>query len=126
MREKLNNSNFLLYAMKNYSNPLCNGIEEFQEDMLRIKYIKRLLYRFKKTGSLKTVLVLNHVIILQNMFGVEASVRILFFKLPPELHGSLKSFFKYLDYIPPLGIPEIDISKVELDEIVLDSLRRFK
>ena len=94
--------------------------------MLRIKYIKRLLYKFRKTGILKTRLILNHVIILQNMFGVEASVRILFFKVPPELHSSLKSFFYYLNYIPPHNIPEINRDKIALDEIILSELRQFK
>lgn len=126
MREKLNKNNFLLFAMKSYSNPFCTGIAEFQEDVLRIKYIKRLLFKFKKTGILKTRLILNHVIILQNVFGVEASVRILFYKVPPELHDSLKSFFEYLNYIPPNGIPEIDITKIQSDPVVLNSLREFK
>ena len=94
--------------------------------MLRIKYIKRLLYKFRKTGILKTRLILNHVIILQNMFGVEASVRILFFKVPPELHPSLKSFFYYLNYIPPHNIPEINLDKIALDEIILSELRKIK
>ena len=112
--------------MKNYSNPLCTGLEEFQEDMLRIKYIKRLLFRFKKTGNLKTRLVLNHIIILQNMFGVEPTVRILLFKVPPELHSCLKSFFEYLNYIPPLGIPELNLNDIQIDEVVLNNLNRIK
>lgn len=112
--------------MKNYSNPFCTGIEEFQEDMLRIKYIKRLLFRFKKTGSLKTRLILNHVIVFQNMFGVEASIRILFFKIPPELHPSLKSFFDYLKYIPPHGIPEVNIHEIISDPIVMNKLKEIK
>jgi len=112
--------------MKSYSNPLCTGITEFQEDMLRIKYIKRLLFKFKKTGILKTRLILNHIIVFQNMFGVEACVRIMFFKIPKELHEPLKSFFLYLNYIPPRGIPEVDISSILIDQIVLDNLRKFK
>jgi hypothetical protein len=126
VRECLNNNNFLLFAMQNYSNPFCTGIIEFQEDMLRIKYVKRLLFKFKKTGILKTRLILNHVIILQNMFGVEASVRILFFKLSPELHQSLKAFMVYLNYIPPNGIPEVNLNEIQVDEIVLDTLRKIK
>lgn len=112
--------------MKNYSNPLCTGIEEFQEDILRIKYIKRLLYRFKKTGHLKSRLILNHLIIMQNVFGVEATVRILFFKIPPELHSCLKSFMEYLQYVPPMGIPEIDLKGIEVNDFILDTLRRYK
>lgn len=126
MKEKLNNNNFLIYAMKSYSNPLCTGIQEFQEDVIRIKYIKRLLYKFNKTGILKTRLILNHIIIMQNVFGVEATVRLLIFKIPKELHSSLKSFFVYLNYIPPLGIPELDFRDIKVDQIVLDSLGKFK
>lgn len=126
MREPLNKNNFIIFAMKNYSNPLCTGIDEFQEDILRIKYIKRLLYRFKKTGSIKTRLILNHVIVMQNMFGAEATVRILFYKVPAELHECLKSFFEYLDYIPPNGIPDLDIQSIKTDQIVLNHLKRFR
>jgi len=126
VKEKLNKNNFLIFAMKSYNNPFCSGIVEFQEDILRIKYIKRLLFKFKKTGTLKTQLILNHVIIMQNLFGVEASVRILFYKIPPELHDCLKSFFEYLNYIPPNGIPELDISVINSNPVILNSLKEFK
>jgi len=125
MKDCLNNNNFLLYAMKMYSNPMCTGIEEFQEDISRIKYIKRLLYKFKKTGILKTRLILNHIIIMQNMFGVEASVRILFFKTPKELHTFLKSFFEYLNYIPK-NIPEVNVENIKSDLYILEVLRKIK
>lgn len=125
MKECLNNNNFLLYAMKKYSNPQCTGIDEFQEDISRIKYIKRLLLKFKKTGILKTRLILNHIIVMQNMFGVEACVRILFYKIPKELHCYLKSFFEYLNYIPQ-NIPEINISNINSDAYILSHLRNIK
>ena len=125
MKECLNNNNFLLYAMKKYSNPQCTGIDEFQEDISRIKYIKRLLLKFKKTGILKTRLILNHIIVMQNMFGVEACVRILFYKIPKELHCYLKSFFEYLNYIPQ-NIPEINISIINSDAYILSHLRNIK
>lgn len=125
MKECLNNNNFLLYAMKMYSNPSCTGVEEFQEDISRIKYVKRLLYKFKKTGILKTRLVLNHIIIMQNMFGAEASVRILFFKTPKELHPFLKSFFEYLNYLPR-HIPEVSLENIKSDLYILQTLRKIK
>jgi hypothetical protein len=111
--------------MKMYSNPLCTGIEEFQEDISRIKYIKRLLLKFKKTGILKTRLILNHVIVMQNIFGAEACVRILFFKTPKDLHPFLKSFFEYLDYLPH-NIPEVNLSLIESDPYILNNLREIK
>lgn len=125
MKECLNNNNFLLYAMKKYSNPQCTGIDEFQEDISRIKYIKRLLLKFKKTGILKTRLILNHIIVMQNMFGVEACVRILFFKIPRDLHSYLKSFFEYLNYIPQ-NIPEVNVSTINSDAYILSHLRNIK
>ena len=94
MKDCLTNNTFLVYAMKMYSNPLCTGIEEFQEDISRIKYIKRLLLKYKKTRVLKTRLILNHVIVMQNMFGAEACVRILFFKIP-KAHTAVFVNYKF-------------------------------
>jgi hypothetical protein len=125
VKDCLNNNNFLLYAMKMYSNPLCTGINEFQEDMSRIKYVKRLLLKFKNTGILKTRLILNHIIIMQNMFGVEAAVRILFFKIPKELHTFLKAFFEYLNYVP-ISIPEVNVAAIKSDIFILQNLRKIK
>ena len=84
----LTNKNFLLYAAKHYDNPHCMGIEEFNEDLQRIKYIKKLLTRYVQTGELKERLILNHVITLNNVFGPEATVRIIFLKM--------KKFLKYI------------------------------
>ena len=108
-----------------YNNPSCKGIDEFYEDLSRIKYVKRLLLRFKKGGELKERLVLNHIIILQNIFGVEASVRILFFKLTPELHSSLKSFLDYLKYIP-VYCPEVNLNHIQQDHRVDKILKELR
>ena len=75
MKERLSPSNFVLYAMKMYSNPLCSGIDEFKDDISRIKYIKRLLLKYKNNSELRDRLILNHLIILQNVFGAEACSR---------------------------------------------------
>jgi hypothetical protein len=125
MKDKLSPNNFVLYAMKMYSNPLCTGIEEFKEDIMRIKYIKRLLLKYKNNGELKERLILNHLIILQNVFGAEACTRILFYKLPKELHSYLKTFLEYLQYLP-LEIPEIDLSKINVDHRISKALQRIK
>jgi len=111
--------------MKMYSNPLCTGIDEFKEDVCRVKYIKRLLIKYKKNGDLKERLVLNHLIILQNVFGAEACTRILFYKLPRELHSYLKTFLDYLQYLPH-SIPEVDLTRIQIDQRVQKILQRLK
>jgi hypothetical protein len=125
MKERLCPNNFVMYAMKMYSNPLCTGIDEFKEDVCRVKYIKRLLIKYKKNGDLKERLVLNHLIILQNVFGAEACTRILFYKLPRELHSYLKTFLDYLQYLPH-SIPEVDLTRIQIDQRVQKILQRLK
>lgn len=114
MKSALTTDTFLLYVSKLYSNPNSTGIDEFYEDLSKIKYIKRLLIRFKRGGELKERLILNHVIILQNVFGAEACCRILFFKLSKDLHPLLKSFLAYLNYLP-FSIPEVNLDDIQSD-----------
>lgn len=125
MKEKLCHNNFIMYAMKMYSNPNCTGIEEFKEDLLRVKYIKRLLLKYKKKHDLKDRLILNHIIILQNVFGAEACARILFYKINKDLHSYLKSFLQYLEYLPE-SIPEVDLHKINSDHRILILLEKLK
>jgi|TARA_R110000868_G_scaffold284441_2_gene544895 hypothetical protein len=125
MKEKLSPHNFVMFAMKMYNNPHCSGIEEFKEDLSRIKYIKRLLIKYKKYGHLKERLILNHIIILQNVFGVEGCVRILFYKLNKDLHAPLKAFLEYLQYLP-YEIPEADIHGINPDHRISKLLQRIK
>lgn len=125
MKEKLCQNNFLMYAMKMYNNPLCTGMEEFKEDMLRIKYIKRLLIKYKKNNDLKERLILNHLIILQNVFGAEACTRMLFYKLNKELHSCLKAFLEYLQYLP-ISIPEVNLNSINSDHRIKKILERIK
>lgn len=99
MIENLNDDNFMLYAMKCYDKP--NAIvSEFEEDLKRIKYVKRLIKRYKATGELKERLILNHIIILSNVFGIEATVRMLFYKIDTSDHAILKTFLLFLNYMP--------------------------
>lgn len=99
MISDLNENNFLLYAMKAYDKPNAI-ISEFEEDLKRIKYIKRLIRRYRVTGELKERLILNHIIILSNVFGVEATVRMLFYKLDIADYAILKTFLLFLNYMP--------------------------
>jgi hypothetical protein len=125
MKEKLCTNNFVMYAMKMYSNPLCTGIDEFKEDILRVKYIKRLLLKYKKNNDLKERLILNHIIILQNVFGAEGCTRILFYKIPKELHSYLKAFLEYLQYLP-YEIPEVDLNSINSDHRIIKLLQRIR
>ncbi len=123
---ELNSENFLLYAAKNYNNPSCVGIKEFHDDLKRIKYIKRLFKRYKKTKLISERLVLNHIILLHNVFN-EAVVPILFYKIEQEHWSQLKTFLVYLDYLPE----KIQITKetnetdISLDYQIINKLRRI-
>jgi len=121
---KLNNNNFILYVSKYYENPQCNSMDEFNEDLNRIKYIKRLLRKYIKTGILRERLILNHLIILQNVFGPKVTSRILFFKVDEELYSELKTFLVYLKYLPD-SIPEVDLEKIPLDNKIVSVLREI-
>lgn len=123
--ECLNDETFLLYAMKAYDNPMCKGIQEFNDDLTRVKYVKRLLNRYDKKKVLKERLILNHIILLNNVFGNEACSRILFFKVCPKLHPYLKSFLEYLQILPKI-IPEADLNKIVADHRVTQILNSLK
>ena len=97
--DKLDESNFLLYAAKHYDNPQCYDTIEFYDDMKRFKYIKRLLNRYLEENDLKEKLILNHIIILYNVFGTEATVRMLFLKCRNMEH-LLKPFLVFLNLLP--------------------------
>lgn len=99
MIENLNDDNFIIYAMKAYDKPNC-VMSEFEEDLSRIKYVKRLIKRYKTTGELKERLILNHIIVLANVFGIEPSARMLFFKVDKEDFDILKTFLLFLNYMP--------------------------
>lgn len=99
MTYDLNDQNFLIYAMKAYDRPNCI-MSEFDSDMKRVKYVKRLLNKFVQTGDLKERLILNHIIILSNVFGTEFMCKMLFFKLDREHYPALKTFLVYLNLMP--------------------------
>jgi hypothetical protein len=107
----LNKSNFIMYAMKMYTNPQCSDMDEFYEDLNRIKYIKRLLGRYESRGHLRERLILNHIIILNNVFGSEACCRILFYKIESKYHSHLKALLSYLQYLPK-KLPDIELEKI--------------
>ena len=99
MYDKITADNVMMFAIKHYDNPQCEGEKEFHDDMKRFKYIKRLLRKYKDSGVLKERLLLNHIIILNNLFGPEACVTLLLFKIQNEYWETLKSFLLYLNIL---------------------------
>jgi len=122
--EPLSDDNFLLYAIKSYDNPSCISIEEFYDDLNRIKYIKRLFNKYDLKKSLKDRLLLNHILILNNVFGVEACSRILFFKIEPRYHSYLKTFLYFLQILPK-RVPEVIIDDIPLDHRIMKVLKEI-
>ena len=119
---ELNEDNFLLFAIKNYENPQAVTKEDFEKDLNHFKYIKRLLKRYKREGELKTHLLLNHFIILYNIFG-EAATPMLFFKIEKDLWSSLKSFIMFLNKLP--DYPKSSIHDVSIDDYCLSELNKI-
>jgi len=123
MNQPLNDDNIVYFAMKNYQNPSCKNIEEFQEDYNRIKYVKRLFNRYEQSGVLRERLILNHIITIYNVFGVEASSRMLFNRLDERQFSILKTFLVYLNYCPENKFDNIDIVSIPLDTTIIKKLR---
>lgn len=123
---ELNDDNILIFAIKNYDNPECKSMMEFEEDMNRCVYLKRLFRKYHKTGELKERLILNHLITFYNVFGIQAATKILFHKIDSELHYILKTFLIYLNYIPTeLSKNDIYIVNVPMDENIIRTLRKL-
>jgi hypothetical protein len=125
MVEKLNENNFLLYAMNHYDNPQCHSLEEFDEDLKKFLYLKKLITRYKKDNDLKERLILNHIIVLYNVFGANAT-RMLFHKVDKDNWDVLVTFLIYLGHMPE-SIPEYNLilSDIKLDEKVIAVLRKL-
>ena len=120
MYKKITSENVTMFAIRNYDNPHCEGEKEFYDDMKRFKYIKRLLRKYKETGVLKERLLLNHIIILKNLFGPEACVTLLLFKIQREHWETLKSFLLFLNMIR-----EDELKDIQENKKVLDILRKL-
>lgn len=118
--DKLTNKNFELFASQNYNNPECCEIEEFKDDLRRFKYLKRLLRRYEMTGDLQERLILNHIIVIYNVFGIKAANRMMWFKVEEEHYSALKTFLVFLHYLP-----EDYKVEIPLDEFVIQRLRNI-
>ena len=118
--DELNENNYILFAIKYYENPQSVTMEDFESDLKIIRYVKRLLKRYKNTGELKTHLILNHLIILFNVFN-DAAVPLLFYSLDKDLWSSIKSFLIFLNRLPEF--PKTFINTIQEDQNCLSLLR---
>ena len=127
--DDLNEDNFVMYAVKCYTSPSCL-MSEFEGDLKRTKYLKRLFRRYKATKNIKERLILNHIILLNNVFGPEATTRILFFRIDEKDYDSLKTFLLFLNILPKtvMGIrgKNIDTDLISVDMKIADLLREIK
>lgn len=129
MNFELTEENFTMFAVKNYDNPSCNGMDEFLDDLKRFKYIKRLLRKHNVGKELKERLILNHIIVLGNLFGIEATTKMLFFKLEEKFWPQIKTFLVFLNYMPMKvivseGIEVLD-NEIPIDETILENLKKI-
>jgi hypothetical protein len=122
--DTLDDNNYMMYAMKMYNNPQCKNISEFQEDMNRIKYLKRLLRKYKTSGQLRERLILNHIIIFYNIFDSISATRLLFSRIEKDLHPFLKTFVVFLNTLPD-KIPDVDLVSIPLDRRIINRLREI-
>ena len=128
--DDLTDDNFLMYAMKEYNDIQCTDIEEFYDDLKKIKYIKRLFNIYKNNGQLKERLILNHLIIFFNVFPIQAGTRILFYKIEKDFWPMLKTFLIFLDRMPDtidsIRGESIKTSVIAVDDGIATRLRSIK
>ena len=128
--DDLNDDTFLMFAMREYNNMQCTDIEEFYDDLKKIKYIKRLFNSYRNNGQLKERLILNHLIIFYNVFTLQAGTRILFYKIEKDFWPMLKTFLVYLDRMPDkidsIRGEIIRTSDIQLDDGIITRLRTIK
>ena len=127
--DDLTSENFLLYAVKAYDKPNCI-MSEFKEDMKRFNYLKRLFRRYRKMDDLRERLVINHLVVIYNVFGVEVATRMLFYKMSKDDYSALKTYLIFLNYMPAVvhGIKGQDIisSEIPVDMKIAEILREIK
>ena len=120
MFKEITKDNWMLYAQQNYDNPTLEKEKELYDDIKRFKYLKRLFRRYKLTGEIKVRLIVNHIIVLQNVFGVEACVTLLLYKIDVKHWSLLKTLLTYLDYLYP-----DELNSIEEDDKIKNLLRGF-
>jgi hypothetical protein len=118
--DELNDENFELFAVRNYYSPKCVDAEEFYDDLRRFKYIKRLITRYKDSGKPPTNLLMNHLIIILNVFGVKNALKMLEFKISEEQWSVVKPFLIFLG-----AIENTEYTGIEMDETIVNELRKI-
>ena len=128
--DDLNEGTFLMYAMKEYNNIQCTNIEEFHDDLKKIKYIKRLFNVYMNGGQLKERLILNHLIVFYNVFPIQAGTRILFYKIEEHFWPMLKTFLIFLDRMPDkiesIRGKTVLSTDIKMDDGIITRLRTIK
>jgi hypothetical protein len=127
--DNLTDENIILYAVKAYDTPNC-VMSEFTEDMKRLNYLKRLFRRYRKHGEMRERLILNHLVVLNNLFGPEVTTRLLFFRMSKDDYSILKTYLVFLSLMPEriFGINGKDIlsSDIQIDMKIAEELRKIK
>ena len=118
--DELTNKNFEHFAAAHYNNPECMDIDEFKEDLSRFKYLKRLLKRYEVEGDLQERLILNHLIVLYNVFGIKAANRMIWYKINSEHYHFIKPFLVFLHYLP-----EDEKVEIGMDKRIVKTLRNL-
>lgn len=126
---ELTEDNFTLFAIKHYDNPACKGMMEFNDDLKRFRYLKRLFRKYTAGKDLRERLILNHLVVIYNLFGKDAATKMLFFKVDKEYWSQLKTFLVFLNYMPigPIQVSGevIEGYQIPLDERVAEALGKI-
>ena len=127
--DDLNEKNYVHFAMKYYTNIQCTSVDEFNEDLNKIKYVKRLFNRFLETGELRINLIMNHLIVIYNVFETEAATRMLFFRVEKRFYSILKPFLLFMERLPDevkgINGKNINTKEIPLNESTVKELRKI-
>ena len=118
--DELNEDNFVLFASRHYDNPQCMSVEEFHHDLNRFKYLKRLLRRYTQNDDLQERLILNHIVVLYNVFGIAPSNKMMFYRMEQEYWSAVKTFLIFLNYLR-----DDELVDIPLDQTIVERLRNL-
>jgi len=118
--DELNEDNFVLFASRHYDNPQCMSVEEFHHDLQRFKYLKRLLRRYTQNDDLQERLILNHIVVLYNVFGIGPANKMMFYRMEQEYWSAIKTFLIFLNFLR-----DDELVEVPLDQTIVERLRNL-
>ena len=118
--DELNEGNFVLFASRHYDNPQCMSVEEFHHDLQRFKYLKRLLRRYTQNDDLQERLILNHIVVLYNVFGIAPANKMMFYRMEQEYWSAVKTFLIFLNYLR-----DDEFIEIPLDQKIVERLRNL-